>query len=385
MPHDPSEPAAEQIARLAAEKAALERELGERTAALRHSLEEIKRLTKQLQRENRYLRQEMQEPYHDVIGDSPAFRRVLEQARRVGPTEATVLLTGETGTGKEVVANHIHSLSRRRHKTLVRINCAALTDTLVAGELFGHEKGAFTGADRRKMGKFELAHGGTIFLDEIGEISADVQAKLLRVLQEREFERVGGTETIRVDVRVVAATNRDLPAAVAAGRFREDLFYRLNVFPIPLPPLRERPGDVLPLAAFFAEKFARGLGRRIERLSPEAERRLTAYRWPGNIRELQNIIERAVILGDGPELDIEPELLPAPAAPPAPEPPEPADADTLEQVTRAHILDALRQTRWKIYGADGAAARLGLKPTTLQNKIKRLGLSRDGDAASAAG
>jgi formate hydrogenlyase transcriptional activator len=377
------------------ENAQLRRELEDRTAALRGSLEEIKRLTKQLQRENRYLRDQVQQPFDEVIGASPAFVRVLEQARRAAPTDATVLLTGETGTGKEVLATLIHRLSRRRHKPLVRVNCAALTDTLVASELFGHEKGAFTGADRRKIGRFELAHGGTIFLDEIGDISPEAQTKLLRVLEVREFDRVGGTETIPADVRVIAATHRDLPAAVAAGRFREDLFYRLNRMPIRLPALRERTEDVPALAEHFLARANRQLDRRFTGLSARTRGALTAYPWPGNIRELQNLIERAAILGDGPELEIDLELLAPQAArtgrpaeaipippPPSPAAPNPAaDRQTLEQATRAKILDALRASRWKLWGADGAAARLGLKPTTLQSKIKRLGLTR-GDAAA---
>jgi transcriptional regulator with GAF, ATPase, and Fis domain len=291
-----------------------------------------------------------------------------------------VLVTGETGTGKELIARAIHSCSKRREKPLIKVNCAALPAGLVESELFGHEKGAFTGAIARRVGRFELADGGTIFLDEIGDLPLEMQAKLLRVLQEGEIDRIGGKAPISVDVRVIAATNRDLAKAVREKAFREDLYYRLNVFPIQLPPLRERRGDIPLLAGYFASRIAAQLGKPIDGIAPSTIERLAAYRWPGNIRELENVIERAVILAKGPTLEIERDVL------------SPGDTgfDTaaaktdggagqptsLEDVERNHISGILRQTGWRVEGAGGAAEVLGLHPNTLRSRMKKLGISR---------
>src|SRR5262249_48972790 len=260
---------------------------------------------------NLYLQEEIKavHNFEEIIGQSPALTAVLENVRRVAPTDATVLITGETGTGKELIARAIHSISKRKDKPLIKINCAALPTGLVESELFGHEKGAFTGAIARRVGRFELAQGGTIFLDEIGEIPPEAQVKLLRVLQEREFDRVGGSSPIRVDVRVIAATNRDLLKAVREKTFREDLYYRLSVFPLQLPPLRDRREDIPSLALFLVNKFASRIGKRIDGVSKETMGRLLAYAWPGNVRELENIIERAVILANGTILEIDPKIL----------------------------------------------------------------------------
>jgi transcriptional regulator with GAF, ATPase, and Fis domain len=297
---------------------------------------------------------------------------------QVANTDATVLLTGETGTGKELVARAIHHASRRKDRPLIKLNCAALPTGLIESELFGHEKGAFTGALEKRLGRFALADGGTIFLDEIGDIPHDVQVRLLRVLQEREFEPVGSPRTVRVDVRVIAATNRDLEKAVADGTFRADLFYRLNVFPIRLPPLRERQEDVSLLAHYFVDKHAARLGKRIEVIAPATLQQLRAYAWPGNIRELENVIERAVILSPATQLEVEPATLraPAPAPTAGPERVGGAAAMTMAEHERQHVLAALAQTRWVIDGPRGAAKLLGLHPNTLRSRMKRLGLER---------
>jgi len=312
----------------------------------------------------------------------------------VAATNTNVLVTGETGTGKELVARAIHEGSPRRERLLVKVNCAAISAGLVESELFGHEKGAFTGALQRRRGRFELAHGGTLFLDEIGELPLETQVKLLRVLQEREFERVGGSQTIHVDVRVVAATNRNLPEMVAAGRFREDLYYRLAVFPVSLPPLRERADDIPLLVHSFLRRFARQAGKRIDDVTPEAMRRLTTYRWPGNVRELQNVIERAVILSRRPVLDVEAlaDLSPVtaertpppvPVAVPAVATPASGGATrTIEEVERGYVSEVLAETGWVIEGERGAARRLGLHPNTLRSRLKRWGLTRPSDEAN---
>src|SRR6266404_4193961 len=260
--------------------------------------------------ENMYLQEEIKSVHNfeEIIGQSPALLDALEKVNRVAKTDATVLITGETGTGKELIARAIHSASHRRDKPLIKLNCAALPAGLVESELFGHEKGAFSGAISRRVGRFELANSGTIFLDEVGEVPLDVQVKLLRVLQEREFERVGGTQSIKVDVRVIAATNRDLVTLIGAGKFREDLYYRLNVFPIALPSLRDRAGDVPLLVHFLVARFAARIGVRIESVGKATMERLSRYSWPGNIRELENVLERAVILSNGPTLEIDPEV-----------------------------------------------------------------------------
>ncbi|MEX2223991.1 MAG: sigma 54-interacting transcriptional regulator [Candidatus Rokuibacteriota bacterium] len=331
--------------------------------------EEIARLKAQLEQENVYLQEEIKTNFEHIVGQSQAMRRVLKAVETVAPTDACVLILGETGTGKELVARAVHDLSARRRKALVKVNCAAIPVGLFESELFGHEKGAFTGALARRIGRFELADGGTIFLDEIGELPLDLQAKLLRVLQEGEFERVGGA-TIRTDVRVIAATNRDLEKAMAEGRFRADLFYRLNVFPIQIPPLRERPEDVPPLARYFVARYGRQLGKVIETIPQPVMERLASYRWPGNARELENVIERAVIMSSGPRLELG-EWVSAPG--PAP---EEGRAQTLEELERNHILGMLERTAWRVSGPRGAAKLLGLKPTTLEARMKRLGIKR---------
>jgi transcriptional regulator with GAF, ATPase, and Fis domain len=289
-----------------------------------------------------------------------------------------VLILGETGSGKELIARALHAASKRSSKPLIKVNCAALATGLIESELFGHEKGAFTGATERRVGRFELADGGTIFLDEIGEVPPEVQVKLLRVLQEQEFERIGGSKTRKVDVRVIAATNRDLEQAVARGGFRSDLFYRLNVFPVALPPLRERPEDIPVLVHYFVSRFAAKLGRKLTRVPAETMQRLVAYSWPGNVRELENVIERAVILSSGAELEVGAEIPSGRAARAragAPEAEsEASDSASLEDAERSHILAVLRQANGRIEGANGAAARLNLKPSTLRSRMKKLGI-----------
>jgi DNA-binding NtrC family response regulator len=317
--------------------------------------------------------------FRDIIGESPALLRVLDQLGRVAPTDSTVLLLGETGTGKELIARAIHSRSRRRDAVMVKLNCAALPRELVESELFGHEKGAFTGATQQRQGRFELADGGTLFLDEVGELPLDVQAKLLRVLQEQEFERVGGTKKLRTDVRLIAATNRDLGQQVEAGTFRSDLYYRLNVFPIALPPLRERREDIPKLLRHFMRRAARKLGKHLEDVSPVCLEHVLAYGWPGNIRELENFVERAAILTEGPFIE-----LCAPAAAPvnasAAEVQLPHSKASLEEVERMHILRVLEHTRWAIEGESGAARILGLNPSTLRGRLRKLGIRKPDSA-----
>ena len=298
---------------------------------------------------------------------------MLKDVETVAPTGSTVLVRGETGTGKELIARALHELSPRKARTFVKLNCAAIPTGLLESELFGHEKGAFTGAVSQKVGRFELAHQGTLFLDEVGDIPLELQPKLLRVLQEQEFEHLGGTKTIKVDVWLVAATHRDLAKMVAEGRFREDLFYRLNVFPLVLPPLRERRDDIPRLVRHFTQQFARRMGRRIETIPSAVMDTLVRYPWPGNVRELQNVIERAVILSPGPSLQVPPGDLQA-ATTQAGEPT--AVAVTLADAEREHIVAALRETGWVVGGPKGAAARLGMKRSLLYWKIKKLGISR---------
>jgi transcriptional regulator with GAF, ATPase, and Fis domain len=308
--------------------------------------------------------------FEQIIGSSAALESVLEQVERVAPTDATVLIQGETGTGKELVARAIHNISSRCGRTFVKLNCAAIPLDLLESELFGHERGAFTGAIAQKIGRFELADKGTLFLDEVGDIPAALQPKLLRVLQEQEFERLGSTITHHVDVRLVAATNRDLEAMVKRSEFRVDLYYRLNVFPILMPPLRERREDIPALVTHWVQHISRRIGRRIEHIPPDTMSALGCYEWPGNIRELQNLIERAVILSNDGVLT---NPLPPPGAHGAG---EVRGATTLRDSERTLILDTLEAVGWRIGGAKGAAARLGLHRTTLINKMKRLGISR---------
>jgi formate hydrogenlyase transcriptional activator len=330
---------------------------------------EIAELKNKLAEEKLYLEEEIrtEHNFEEVIGESAALKRALSQVETVAPTDSTVLVLGETGTGKELIARASHDLSRRRHGTFVKINCSAIPTGLLESELFGHEKGAFTGAITQKIGRFELAHHGTLFLDEVGDIPLELQPKLLRVLQEKEFERLGGTRTILVDVRLVAATNRNLAQMVEEGLFRRDLYYRLNVFPILIPPLRERSEDIPLLVRYFVQKYARQMDRRIETVSAEEMDALTRYHWPGNVRELENLIERAVILSPGPELRV-----------PVAELKQPSEAPSnlsLQAAEREHIVRVLRETKGVVGGPRGAATRLGLKRTTLQSKMRNLGIA----------
>jgi formate hydrogenlyase transcriptional activator len=337
---------------------------------------EITELKDRLAKEKLYLEEEVRTDhnFNEIVGESAALRRVLKEVETVAPTDSTVLICGETGTGKELVARALHDLSSRGHRTFVKLNCAAIPTGLLESELFGHEKGAFTGAVAQRIGRFELANGGTLFLDEIGDIPLELQPKLLRVLQEQEFERLGSARTIRVDVRMVAATNADLAQRVANNQFRRDLYYRLNVFPIMIPPLRERREDIPVLVRYFAQKYAQRMKRPIDTIPTNAMSALVDYPWPGNVRELENFVERAVILSRGSELEIPPSELKqqtnsAPSY-------SPAGILTLEQAERAHILQALNETSWVIGGPAGAAARLGMKRTTLQSQMRKLGIAR---------
>jgi formate hydrogenlyase transcriptional activator len=307
-----------------------------------------------------------------IIGESPALKAVLRQVEIVAPADATVLLQGETGTGKERLACAVHQLSARRDHAFVTMNCSAMPSGLLESDLFGHERGAFTGAMAQKSGRFELAHGGTLFLDEVGDLPLDLQPKLLRVLQEQAFERLGSTRTRHVDVRLVAATNRDLAQMVDAGQFRADLYYRLNVFPITVPPLRQRLEDVPLLVHHFVCRYAQQLRKRIDIIPSEVMQALTHHEWPGNVRELQNVIERAVILSPGPVLQLAPDELPRSR----PSEGSPALVRTLEEVVREHILGILRETHGVIGGPQGAAKRLGLRRTTLLYRMDKLGISR---------
>ena len=353
------------------------------------SYEEIDSLKARLEKENVYLREELhtEHNFEEIVGNSPALLKVLHTVDQVAPTDSTVLIYGETGTGKELVARAIHSRSARNGRALVNVNCSAISAGLVESELFGHMKGAFTGALERRIGRFELAHGGTIFLDEIGELSLETQVKLLRVLQEHEFEPVGSSRSLRVDVRVIAATNRNLSEAVQAGRFRSDLFYRLNVFPIELPPLRERRSDIPQLVAFCISRFSQRLGKKIDGVSRESMENLVNYPWPGNIRELQNVIERAVVLSAEPTLRLDRDLMPVAASTKGMEAqetdaPEHRQADlespklllTLDEVDRNHILAALQHTGGVVDGPKGAARILNLHPNTLRHRMDKLGI-----------
>jgi formate hydrogenlyase transcriptional activator len=332
------------------------------------AFQEIAQLKDKLAEEKLYLEDEIrtEQNFGEIIGDDPAFRRVLDQVATVAPTDASVMILGETGTGKELIARAIHELSGRRERTFVKLNCAAIPTGLLESELFGHEKGAFTGAIAQKVGRFELANKGTLFLDEVGDIPLELQPKLLRALQEHEFERLGGVRTIKVDVRLVAATNRDLAQMIADREFRSDLYYRLSVFPLSLPPLRERPVDIPKLVRYFTQKYARRMNKRVESIPAETMEVLSGYGWPGNVRELENLIERAVILTRGTTLEIPLAELRA-----APDTNSPV---TLEAAERDHIRRMLEQANGVVGGPNGAAARLGMKRTTLQSKMKKLGI-----------
>ena len=308
--------------------------------------------------------------FEDIVGKSPALQKVLEQVAIVAPTDSTVLLYGETGTGKELIARAIHNLSPRRKRTVVRINCAAIPSGLLESELFGHERGAFTGALMQKKGRFELADEGSLFLDEIGDIPLELQPKLLRAVQEQEFERLGSFHTIHVNVRMIAATHRNLPDMIREGKFREDLFYRLNVFPIEIPPLRARREDIPLLVNYFVSKLSREMGRQIKTVPSRTMEVLTNHPWRGNVRELANFLERAVVLSQGEELNVPSGELTACY------PPEITSISTFQQAERNVIIDALKASSGRIAGRGGAAERLGLKRTTLQNKMHRLGITR---------
>jgi transcriptional regulator with GAF, ATPase, and Fis domain len=335
--------------------------------SLREAVNEIGRLKDRLEEENLFLRQEaaLQHAHGAIIGQSTAMTGVLRQIEQVAPTDATVLIQGETGTGKEMLAHRIHELSCHRDRLMVTVNCAALPATLIESELFGRERGAYTGALTRQMGRFEVADGSTIFLDEIGELPIGLQAKLLRVLQEGEFERVGGNKTLRVKVRIMAATNRDLKTALREGRFREDLFYRLNVFPILVPPLRERPEDIPTLVWSFVREIGQSMGRTIERIPKEDMQALQVYPWPGNVRELRNLVERAIILANGTTLRLRPPVEDASAG-----------VQRIDEVQRDHILRILKQTGWRISGPRGAAVILGINAKTLESRMAKLGIRR---------
>jgi len=347
--------------------------------ALHNSLmvEEVRRLNRLLDKENRRLKEELREIRRAgrYVADSPAMKDVLSRVRAVAPSDTTVLVRGETGTGKEGLARLVHDLSPRFGGPFVVVNLGAIPDTLIESELFGHERGAFTGADRRRAGRFEQAEGGTLFLDEVGDAPPAVQVRLLRVLQEREVQRVGGTSTLRVDVRVVAATNRDLERMVVEGGFRQDLYYRLAVFPVNLPPLRQRPEDLRPLVEHLLARHAAGMNRRVPAVPEAAWAALAAHPWPGNVRELENFLQRALILSPGPELALPPlpaagRAAAAPLLPPG----------TFDDEVRDVIERALRAAGGRVYGGGGAAALLGLRPTTLQGKMRKLGMARAGRA-----
>jgi formate hydrogenlyase transcriptional activator len=358
--------------------AEMKAEIARRTAAesaLRDALGEVRSLKNRLEAENVYLREEIgtQHNFNEIVGHAPVLAEALRRVERVAPTDSTVLILGETGAGKELFARAVHSRSRRNDRPLVKVNCGAIAPGLVESELFGHVKGAFTGAIDKRVGRFELANGGTIFLDEIGELPLEAQVKLLRVLQEQEFEPVGSSRTVRVSVRVIAATNRNLDQAVRDGRFRADLLYRLNVFPIEIPSLRERAADLPVLVGFFLSRIARTLGKPLHGVTARSMEQIQRYEWPGNVRELQNVLERAAILAEGPFVDIRaalPDRAPA-AVPPA----VPPAAANLEDVQRDHILSVLAATGGVVEGARGAAVVLGMHPNTLRSRMKKLGIT----------
>lgn len=341
--------------------------------ALREALTKVEQLKSRLQAENIYLQEEIKlnHNFEEIISYSKALKGVLRKVELVASTDATVLILGETGTGKELLARSVHNISERRDRPLVKVNCAALPSNLIESELFGHEKGAFTGAHSQRTGRFELADGGTIFLDEVGDLPIELQSRLLRVLQEGEFEPLGSSKTRKVNVRVIAATNRDLEEAKANGDFREDLYYRLNVFPIKIPPLRERKEDIPILTKHFVEKYNTGIGKKIENIPQTVLDTLQTYHWPGNVRELENIIERSVIISQGKQLNLGDWL------PIASTPSTDTTISTLEDLERKHIIDTLKSTGWRISGEKGAAKILNLKPTTLESRMKKLNIKRE--------
>ena len=345
----------------------LYRELQEREA-------EIRALKDRLHRENLALRDEVDRAsmFEEIVGSSKTLETVLSRVAKVAPTDSTVLITGETGTGKELIARAVHKRSKRSGRAFVSVNCAALAPGLISSELFGHEKGSFTGAMQRRAGRFELADGGTIFLDEVGDLPPDTQVALLRVLQEREFERVGGAQPIHVDVRVIAATHRDLRAAIADDRFREDLYYRLNVFPIEMPPLRERKDDILMLVEYFVQRYAKKAGKSIRTIEKRTFERLRAYDWPGNIRELQNVIERSVILSSSDVFAVDEVWLSNESSPVASRAATPAPSERGLRTEREIIEAALAASRGRVSGPSGAAAKLQIPPSTLEHKIRAL-------------
>ncbi len=350
--------------------------VAERTQALTTALAEVETLKNKLQSENTYLRETISQsqPNDEIVTQSKPFRKVLKTLEQVAPTGTTVLILGESGTGKELLARAVHRLSGRKNKPMIKLNCAALPATLIESELFGHEKGAFTGAATQKTGRFELAEGGTIFLDEIGEMPIDLQPKLLRVLQEGEFERVGGTKTLKVNVRVVAATNRNLEAEIAEGRFREDLYYRLNVFPILSLPLRDRKEDIPLLVSHFCQKHGASMGKQIDTIPADVLTTLADYHWPGNIRELENVIERSLILSPGRTLVLADWLRRKPIT----TGPNRNTPLTMEEAERAHIISVLELTHWRVSGENGAARLLDMIPTTLDSRMRKLGIKRPG-------
>jgi formate hydrogenlyase transcriptional activator len=362
-----------------AARAGAELEREQANERLREALAEVERLKNQLLAENVYLQEEIRGEHNfvEMVGSSPALLTLLKLVERVAGTDTTVLIQGETGSGKELVARALHSHSPRRQRALVKVNCGAVPPSLLESELFGHVRGAFTGAVDRRVGRFEIADGGTLFLDEIGELPLDTQVKLLRVLQEQEFEPVGSSKTLRVDVRIIAATNRNLAAEVGAGRFRSDLFFRLNVVPLTVPPLRDRAADIPFFVTFFLSRFATKFGRRIERVERETMDHLVRYAWPGNVRELQNVIERAVVLSAGPVLKLGADLLPVDEVSSV-EPEAPVARGetllTLEEAERRHIQSILAHTNGVVEGPEGAARILSLHPNTLRSRMKKLGL-----------
>jgi len=348
----------------------------QKEAAIRGALMEIKELKEKLEAENNYLQEEIElnNNFGEIVSSSKAFKKVLKQIEQVADTNSTVLITGESGTGKELIARALHQLSSRSQRPMIKINCAALPPNLIESELFGHEKGAFTGAINTKIGKFELADGGTLFLDEIGEMPIELQAKLLRALQEGEIERVGATETRNVDVRIIAATNRLLAEEIEKGKFREDLYYRLNVFPIHSIPLRDRKEDIPLLVRFFCEKIGRKMGRTITKIPQKTLDRLAQYDFPGNIRELENIIERGIITSRAGQLNLGDWLIKKKSKKPV------TSFPTLEEIQRQHIIAVLKHTSWRVSGEQGAAQILGMRPTTLYSKMDRLGIQRSREA-----